>query len=829
MKHKLLLIFFTALILLAPAAAAAEELIYNGDFAYDGAGWTEAISSGSSGSASISYSSSSVTTQDLAVYLTTVNGPDYVYASLYQDVDLSYAQTLSFDLMDIGLERYSGWGGFQVKIGNSVVWERDVNDIPGNWQSYSIDVSSYSGTQRVTFLLYMDSVSQNSHSFEVGLTDVSALSLAEAPTVDSVTLSTDVISVGEPLTVTATYTPGYPTETDIFFDFGDGTVALETGSTGTATSTHTFSATGVYTIIVSASNLYDNAPSDIRKTVEVISLDFSATPTQGEPPLSVGFQLSAVGFNSFSWNFGDGGTSTELNPYHTYQQTGSYTVTLTGTTASGKTYQKTKTDYISLAPQSISWSSNRYTSGDTATISWQLRDPDYTNYQYTLHIYQSDSFGNALGDSIVTSTLSGTSDTYTWDTTGSVGYYTAAVIRTGGSAPATLMSATTQVVGTATLTVNLATSGVTYTEPTTVTVSQSGTVIDTQTTSTGQATFTIPTGTYQVSATTQGYATQTASVQLIESTAITIDFVTGTSQSGSQGGSGSSYASTFVTFRVQDSGTGKYVEGARIIAVGVMPTNPVEWMANLFGAAWGQNIIDTELEGISDMNGIVTFAMFPNVRYSLTITYDDITETRSFQPSTLTGEYLISIPITETNKEPATSAVIVSVETDENDSIILHYADSTQTTQQITASLYQIVDGECVLIDSEQANIQDVTLTFSPASPSGNDYIISVTAITESYGTIEREFGVSFPGPMVKIGNLPNEAYIVICFFVLLTLGAIGTFVTSRMYALVIVFAAFLMWWFGWMFALGPVGGIALIICFILAIAYYMATGGQPQ
>ena len=126
--------------------------------------------------------------------------------------------------------------------------------------------------------------------------------------------------------------------------------------------------------------------------------------------------------------------------------------------------------------------------------------------------------------------------------------------------------------------------------------------------------------------------------------------MTGTSQSGSQGGSGSSYASTFVTFRVQDSGTGKYVEGARIIAVGVMPTNPVEWMANLFGAAWGQNIIDTELEGFSDMNGIVTFAMFPNVRYSLTITYDDITETRSFQPSTLTGEYLISFRLLKQTK-----------------------------------------------------------------------------------------------------------------------------------------------------------------------------------
>lgn len=815
MKHKLLLIFFTALILLAPAVSAV-EMVENGDFSSGLYAW-DTYTSGANSEQSGSVSSN-------AEFETIIfNTYTQAYAGIYQDVDLTGVDTLTFTLQKLG----GSLGEFIVYIDRNSVASYSASSIPTTPTSYSIDVSGYSGVVDIEFYQTTSSVTTTGY-LETQLDDVSAVFNPTAPTMTTYTLSSGIVSVGEAVTATIAYTPGNPTNTDVYIYWGDGATTSYLGDPYVAESTtHTYSQTGIYTITAVVSNGY----VDIRgeTTVEVISLDFSATPTQGEPPLSVGFQLSAVGFNSFSWNFGDGGTSTELNPYHTYQQTGSYTVTLTGTTASGKTYQKTKTDYISLAPQSISWSSNRYTSGDTATISWQLRDPDYTNYQYTLHIYQSDSFGNALGDSIVTSTLSGTSDTYTWDTTGSVGYYTAAVIRTGGSAPATLMSATTQVVGTATLTVNLATSGVTYTEPTTVTVSQSGTIIDTQTTSTGQATFTIPTGTYQVSATTQGYATQTASVQLIESTAITIDFVTGTSQSGSQGGSGSSYASTFVTFRVQDSGTGKYVQGARIIAVGVMPTNPVEWMANLFGAAWGQNIIDTELEGFSDMNGIVTFAMFPNVRYSLTITYDDITETRSFQPSTLTGEYLISIPITETNKEPATSAVIVSVETDENDSIILHYADSTQTTQQITASLYQIVDGERVLIDSEQANIQDVTLTFSPASPSGNDYIISVTAITESYGTIEREYGVSFPGPMVKIGNLPNEAYIVICFFVLLTLGAIGTFVTSRMYALVIVFAAFLMWWFGWMFALGPVGGIALIICFILAIAYYMATGGQPQ
>lgn len=815
MKYKILLLFFTALLLISPAAAAVER-VENGDFSSGLSSW-ETYTSGSDATQSGSVSSDA---EFETIIFTTYT---QAFAGIYQEVDLTGVNTLTFTL-----EKLSGsLGEFIVYIDRNRVASYSASSISTSPTSYTIDVSGYSGVSEIEFYQSTSSVTATGH-LETQLDDVSALFYPTAPILTTYTVTPNIISAGESVSVNLGYTPGNPANTDISIYWGDGQTSFYLGEPGRVESTpHTYAQSGIYTITVVASNGYEE--DRWTTTVEVVSLDFSATPTQGEPPLSVGFQLSAVGFNSFVWDFGDGTTSTELNPYHTYSQTGSYTVSLTGTTESGKTYTKTKADYINLAPQSITWSAVKYTSGDTATISWQLRSPDYTNYQYTLHIYQSDSFGNALGDSIITSQLSGESGTYEWDTTGSVGYYTAAVIRTGGSAPATLMSATAQVVSTATLTVNLATNGVTYTDPTTVTLSQSGTIVETQTTTTGQAQFTVQTGTYQVSATTTGYATQTASVQLLENTAITIDFVTGTSQSGNQGGSGSSYASTFVTFRIQDSGTGKYVDGARIIAVGVQPTNPMEWMANLFGAAWGENIIDTQLEGISDMNGVITFAMFPNVRYQLTITYNDITETRSFQPSTLTGEYLISLPITETNKVPATTAVQVSVTTEDKSRIILTYADSTQTTSQITASLYQMVDGERQLIETQPANSQETTLTFSPPSPSGREYILSVTAVTEAYGTVEREFAVSFPGPMVKIGNLPDEAYMVLCFIILIMFAGVGTFITSRMYALVLVFVAILLWWFGWMFALGPVGGIALIICFILAIAYYIATGGQPQ
>jgi PKD repeat protein len=38
----------------------------------------------------------------------------------------------------------------------------------------------------------------------------------------------------------------------------------------------------------------------------------------------------------WTWNFGDGGTSTEQNPVHTYTAIGTYTVTLTVSNAQGE-------------------------------------------------------------------------------------------------------------------------------------------------------------------------------------------------------------------------------------------------------------------------------------------------------------------------------------------------------------------------------------------------------------------------------------------------------------------------------------------------------------
>ena len=56
---------------------------------------------------------------------------------------------------------------------------------------------------------------------------------------------------------------------------------------------------------------------------------------------------------SYSWDFGDGNTSTEENPVHTYAAEGAYDVVLTGTDAGGDSKEVTKTVTISFGPSEL--------------------------------------------------------------------------------------------------------------------------------------------------------------------------------------------------------------------------------------------------------------------------------------------------------------------------------------------------------------------------------------------------------------------------------------------------------------------------------------------
>ncbi len=75
-------------------------------------------------------------------------------------------------------------------------------------------------------------------------------------------------------------------------------------------------------------------------------VDFKATLTEGSAPLEVQFtSLSQAKITQWWWFFGDGQSSTEPNPSHTYSTDGYYSVTLVG--LRGDSYETSvKEDYI---------------------------------------------------------------------------------------------------------------------------------------------------------------------------------------------------------------------------------------------------------------------------------------------------------------------------------------------------------------------------------------------------------------------------------------------------------------------------------------------------
>ncbi|MCK4298155.1 MAG: S-layer homology domain-containing protein, partial [Planctomycetes bacterium] len=99
-------------------------------------------------------------------------------------------------------------------------------------------------------------------------------------------------------------------------------------------------------IIAIAGGWFHSLALEVEMTAPVA--EFSGTPTTGSVPLTVDFtNLSAGDLTSWEWDFGDGGTSTQRNPSHTYTDVGSCTVSLTATNIFGCDTE-TKSDYVTV-------------------------------------------------------------------------------------------------------------------------------------------------------------------------------------------------------------------------------------------------------------------------------------------------------------------------------------------------------------------------------------------------------------------------------------------------------------------------------------------------
>jgi FOG: PKD repeat len=187
------------------------------------------------------------------------------------------------------------------------------------------------------------------------------------------------------------------------WDFGDGSTSAEKDPI------HTYKSTGVYNVTLAVSNAYGTYNYTLKNVsiTDTLKADFSATNNMGSAPLNVKFTDTSIGSgntSSFLWNFGDGTTSTERNPSHTYNRTGQYTVALTVTNPCGATNSTLKSSYVSvgnvpvadfigtptsgLSPLNVQFTDQ--SRGDNLTYSWDFGDGTTSTEKSPKHTYTAE-------------------------------------------------------------------------------------------------------------------------------------------------------------------------------------------------------------------------------------------------------------------------------------------------------------------------------------------------------------------------------------------------------------------------------------------------------
>jgi len=180
------------------------------------------------------------------------------------------------------------------------------------------------------------------------------------------------------------------------WDFGDGTTSTELAPQ------HIYDTLGQYQVTLVAYGSGGCTDTLVFPTMVNVSAQLAnytiPPPIAGCEPFTTTFGLNDPNISSFLWDFGDGTTSTEANPSHTYTNTGAYTVSLeindgTVCNLAYPAYQQITVEGITPAfdvaidpcpPYAVHFTD---TVSDAVSWLWEFGDGTTSTLQNPTHIY----------------------------------------------------------------------------------------------------------------------------------------------------------------------------------------------------------------------------------------------------------------------------------------------------------------------------------------------------------------------------------------------------------------------------------------------------------
>ena len=266
----------------------------------------------------------------IPIDLGSVTKPGITFDLAHAQYNESYIETLSvqvFPNCDLNAPPVTVWQKADPELGS--VAPQTGSFFPGNeddWRTEIISLEQFAGQSVVIRLVSTNDYGNNIFLDNIGIVEYNVV-LPEA----TFSISNDSVCRTDTVLLVAAELPG----ANYKWTFGAG--AVPSSAIGSGPHTVKYITPGLKTVRLIAQNNFGQDTTT--QTVTVLNLpvaNFSIT-LEG---LTATFNNTSVNALSYFWDFGDGTTSTEANPVHTYATTGAYSVQLSAANVC-KTVEKT--------------------------------------------------------------------------------------------------------------------------------------------------------------------------------------------------------------------------------------------------------------------------------------------------------------------------------------------------------------------------------------------------------------------------------------------------------------------------------------------------------